>query len=116
MSKKKNDFKYTIAIPVPIGEKVWTFWTECCDACLFQYREINPLECSCNSPCHTKVHSVSTVTMSYDNLNNILKHWNEKYFYTEQEAKGAADALVKKNIEEMRKLGYDLDDDGNAKR
>lgn len=111
---EKNNFKYSIQIPVPIGEKVWTFWTCCCDACLFQYRKNHPLECDGDSPCHTKVHSVYAVEMTYERLAEVLRDWEKKYFYTEQEAKEAANEFVRKHIQEMRELGYDIDDDGNA--
>jgi hypothetical protein len=56
------------------------------------------------------------VKLSLNNLGYILKGWGKMYFFTEQEAKDAANALVAKHIKEMRKLGYDIDDNGRVVR
>ena len=111
-----HNFQYTIYTPVPIGEKVWTFWTDCCNACYFQPRENKPIKCDWFSPCHTFLNRIQAVEVKYSNLENIIKLWNKKYFYTEREARNAAEKLVKDNLIKMRELGYRIDDNGYAEK
>lgn len=109
-----NNFKYTIPIPVPLGERVWTFRTDCCDACHFQQRENKVIACSRNSPCHTKKYSIEPVTVKYENLRDIVENWEKFYFYTSREAEEAGNKLVAANIKKMRELGYAVDENGCA--
>ena len=109
-----NDFKHSISTPVPIGENVWTFWTDCCMACYFQPKENKPIQCDTFAPCHTLLHTVQSVEFNYSNMETILNQWDKKYFYTEQEARDAVEKLIQEHIFKMRELGYDVDNDGMA--
>lgn len=111
-----NNFKYSISIPVPIGEKVWTFWTDCCMACYFQPRENKQIECNMSSPCHTFLHAVQAKELTYANLGHVLEHWGKRYFYTEQEARDAAAKLIETHRNKMKGLGYKLDENGIAEK
>ena len=116
MTNNPHNFEHAIHIPVPIGEKVWTFWTDCCNACYFQPREKKPIRCDTFSPCHTFVHGTQAVELKYSNIGEVLSLWNKKYFFTEEEARNAAEKLVKDNIIKMRELGYKVYDDGYAEK
>jgi hypothetical protein len=113
---QNNDFKHSISIPVPIGETVWTFWTDCCGACYFQPRDNTPIRCDAFAPCHTFIHTIQPVELKYSNLETILRLWGKKYFYTENEARNAVEKLTKEHIDQMRKLGYKINDDGTAEK
>jgi hypothetical protein len=109
---QNDDFKHSINIPVPIGEKVWTFWTDCCMACCFQPRDNKPIKCDTFAPCHTLLHTVQPVEFKYSNMETILSQWGKKYFYTEQEANDAIEKLISEHVAKMRELGYKIDNDG----
>ena len=111
-----SEFKHSINIPVPIGESVWTFWTDCCMACYFQPRDIKCINCNTTSPCHTFITSVQAVELKYSNLEDVLAQWGKKYFYTEQEARDMAELIRTTHIAHMRELGYKVNDDGHAEK
>lgn len=113
---QNNDFKHSINIPVPIGEKVWTFWTDCCGACWFQPRDNKPIKCDTFAPCHTFIHTVQPVELKYSNLDTVLGQWGKKYFYTEKEAREAVEKLTQEHIAKMRELGYRINNDGTAEK
>lgn len=114
MTNKKYHFEFNIPIPVPLGTTVYTFWTDCGNACAFQKRDPQLIKCSRESPCHTKKKSVTPVTLGYDNLKTILDGWNVFYFRTSKEAEEAGNMRVAHNIQTMRELGYAVDDDGSC--
>jgi hypothetical protein len=109
-----NEFEYSIKIPVPIGERVWTFWTTCCNACSFQPRKDHPLSCSRGAPCHTLKHAIQSKELTYDNLKEIIDGWGVYYFKTSKEAEAAGNKRIEENIKKMRELGYQIDDEGYA--
>lgn len=111
-----HNFKHALYIPVTIGEKIWTFWTDCCNVCFFQPRENKPIKCDMFAPCHTFIHSIQAVELKYSNLGDVLSLWNKKYFFTEDEARAAAERLVKENIIKIRELGYRVNDEGYAEK
>ena len=112
---KNNNFEHSIKIPVPIGEKVWTFWTSCCCACYTEKKRSEEIQCNMFAPCHTFIDHVQPVVLNYQNLGNVLDGWNTKYFFTEQEAKDAANNLVVEHRKRMIELGYELNQDGTIK-
>lgn len=111
-----KDFEYSVKIPVPLGEKVWTFWTNCCNACCFQPRKNQPIHCSRTAPCHTLKHSIQSKTLTYANMQDVIENWGIFYFKTSAEAEAAGNKRVADNIQQMRNLGYVIDDDGYAIR
>ena len=114
-AEQDNNFNHSIKIPVPIGEKVWTFWTDCCCACHTEEKRSEEIQCSMFAPCHTFVNNVQPVVLKYQNIGNVLDGWGTKYFFTEQEARDAANKLVEKHRKRMIELGYELDENGMIK-
>ena len=110
-----HNFQHQIFIPVPLGEKVYTFWTKCCDACYLQHRYNKAISCHRTSPCHTRKHKIASVILSYDNLKEVLDGWGVFYFATSKEAEAEGNARILRNIRKMRDLGYAVDDDGTAR-
>ena len=116
LKEKDNGFEYSIKIPVPIGTKVWTFWTDCCHACYFQEKENRPIDVHCDrrAACHTLKHSIQNKILTFSNLETVLDGWGEFYFKTAAEAEAAGNKRVEENIKKMRSLGYDIDNRGYA--
>lgn len=114
MSNKKFHFEFNIPIPVPLGTTVYSFWTDCCDACYLQKRKDKTIVCSRESPCHTRKKSITPVVLNYDNLKTILDGWNVFYFRTSKEAEEAGNMRVAHNIQTMRAMGYAIDDEGKC--
>lgn len=111
-----NDFEYSIKIPVPLGERVWTFWTDCCHACYSQKKEDRPacIQCIRSAPCHTLKHAIQSKVLTFNNLQAVLDGWGVFYFKTSREAEDAGNKRVEENIKKMRELGYDIDDQGRS--
>ena len=114
LAPSESGFEHHLDIPVPIGEKVYSFWTDCCNACSYQARSNKEIACSKASPCHTKKYKIGPVVLTYDNLATIVKDWGVFYFATSKEAEEAGNIRVANNIKRMRELGYAIDADGNA--
>lgn len=114
LKARKHEFKYTLPIPVPLGTKVWTFWTNCCNACAFQPRENKEIFCGRGAPCHTLRHAIQSKEVSYANLQEISEGWGVYYFSTAKEAEEAGEKRIAANIQKMRALGYIIDDKGYA--
>ena len=114
--KTNEEFEYSIKIPVPLGTKVWTFWTDCCHACYFQEKENRPacIVCSREAPCHTLKHAIQSKVLTFRNLETVLDGWGVFYFKTSIEAEEAGNKRVEENIKKMRELGYAIDDQGRA--
>lgn len=110
-----NDFQHHIAIPVPLGEHVYTFWTRCCDACSMQHRHNKVISCKRTSPCHTIKYRITPIRLTYENLQDVLENWGTFYFSSSSEAEAAGNKRIQDNILAMRDLGYAVDDDGTAR-
>ena len=116
LKTRKHEFQYSVNIPVPMGSKVWTFWTTCCNACAFQPRENQQIHCDRGAPCHTLRHAIMSKDMSFSNMEEIINGWGIYYFKTAKEAEVAGEKRIAANIQKMRALGYDIDDKGYASK
>ena len=115
MNTNPHNFQHQMFIPVPLGENVYTFWSKCCDACTMQHRHNKAISCRRTSPCHTLKYKIAPVTLSYDNLKEIIDDWGTFYFASPKEAEEAGNARILSNIQKMRDLGYAVDNDGTAR-
>ena len=116
LKTRSNEFAHSVKIPVPMGAKVWTFWTTCCNACAFQPRKNQEIYCDRGAPCHTLRHAIQHKTMSFSNMEEIINGWGIYYFATAKEAEAAGEKRIAANIQKMRALGYDIDDKGYASK
>jgi hypothetical protein len=109
-----EDFEYFIKIPVPLGEKVWTFKTDCGYACRVQGRKDPALSCQKDSPCQTLKIAIHSCPLMMGNLEEVIEGWGVFYFKTSAEAEEAGNQRVKDNINKMREIGYAIDKEGRA--
>jgi hypothetical protein len=114
LREDSDQHEHLIKIPVPLGAKVWTFWTDCCHACYLQNKDNRPDEvrCSRESACHTLKHSIQCKILTFSNLETVLDGWGVFYFKTSKEAEEAGNKRIQENIKRMRALGYGIDDNG----
>lgn len=110
-----ND-KKTITLDIPLGSKVYTFRTKCCDACLFEAEKFKndfPFKETCQKelPCHTRFIGTESITFSLDTIGIIFPKWGIDYFSTKEEAEEKGRAVVEEHCEWMRKHGFNVNNE-----
>ncbi|MDF2880130.1 MAG: hypothetical protein K0R54_687 [Clostridiaceae bacterium] len=114
-----SEDKKQITLPVELGQTVYRFNTNCCDACLFQKELFDKLfpktidgRCGMDKSCHTRFRGTEHIILTLDNLGWILNNWNLKVFKTEKEAEEKGKAFVLEHIKKFKELGFSLDKNG----
>lgn len=118
MEKFISEDKKTITLPVPLGSKVYGFTLKCCDACLFQRTRFNETyppykygdRCNMKMPCHTRFRKITEIEVTLDNIKKILEGFGIRFFETKEEAKAKGEALAKRHANQMKSMGFNLDE------
>ena len=110
LMKISND-KKNITLDIPLGSKVYTFKTKCCDACLFEAKKFKKdftfrETCQKELPCHTRFIGTESLILSLDNLGIIFPKWGIDYFETEEKAEERGLAVVEEHCKWMEDHGF----------
>lgn len=114
--------KKQINLPVALGENVYSFSLQCCDACYFQgdlfYKKYNPKSdhnrCKLLSPCQTIFHGITEKELTLDNMANIIRLWGVQFFASASEAEKAGKTMAKLHQNQMKEMGFNLDEAGRC--
>jgi hypothetical protein len=116
MEKFISEDKKSIILPVALGTTVYEAGSDCSDVCTFQkeltntYRE--HIKCDFMAICHTRYRNPDKIVVILGNIGRVLEKWGSRIFETESEAMDFTHKLVKTHIEEIKKLGFKLREDG----
>lgn len=109
--------KTTIKLPVPLGTEVYEAWTGCCSICRNRKytNQINTandkkvINCSNYACCHTTPPKFAYKTIvTLKNLNDILQHWHQVIFETEEQAIAVGKARAQEHLEYLKSCGVEF--------
>lgn len=107
-------------LPVPLDSYLYEVCMDCDKLCvnerdLFKQRLGNPYQ-ACNRPldkvCGSVFPYIQRIKFDIDNIGKVLRRYEITIFDTKEKATEAGKKLQQKRIEQLRDMGFNIDNDG----